>query len=63
MVKLLLLTATFAFAASTTVDEAQAFLDNAERSLLTLNIESGHADWIRANFITYDSEILSAAAE
>ena len=63
MKRLLLFIAPVLFAASPTIEDARTFLDNAEKILLTLNIESGHADWIRANFITYDSEILSAAAD
>jgi peptidyl-dipeptidase A len=51
------------FAASPTVDDARKFLDEAEKNLLKLNIESNRADWIGANFITYDSEILSASAD
>jgi peptidyl-dipeptidase A len=46
-----------------TLQEAKKFLDDAEAKLLLLNTEAAHADWIRANFITYDSEVLSAAAD
>ncbi len=60
---LLVFLAPVLFAASPTVEDARKFLADAEKNLLTLNVESGHADWIRANFITYDSEILSAAAD
>jgi peptidyl-dipeptidase A len=63
MVKLLLLLASAAFAATPTVEDARKFLDDAEKNLLVLSVESGRADWVRANFITYDSEILSAAAD
>ncbi len=43
--------------------DAKKFLDDAEKNLLKLSTEAGHADWIRANFITFDSEVLSAAAD
>jgi peptidyl-dipeptidase A len=46
-----------------TVSEAKAFLDAAEGKLLTLSVESNRADWVRSNFITDDSEILSAKAD
>jgi peptidyl-dipeptidase A len=51
------------FAASPTVEDARKFLNDAEKNLLKLNVEAGRADWVRANFITYDSELLSAAAD
>jgi peptidyl-dipeptidase A len=51
------------FAASPTVEDARKFLDDAEKNLLKLTVEAGRADWVRANFITYDSEMLSAAAD
>ena len=63
MRKLFLLAASVAFAAAPTVDDARKFLGDAEKNLLILNVESNRADWVRANFITYDSEILSAAAD
>ena len=43
--------------------DAKKFLDDAEQKLMKLQLEASHADWIRANFITYDSEVLSAAAD
>jgi peptidyl-dipeptidase A len=43
--------------------DARKFLDDAEKNLLRLSTEAGQADWIRANFITYDSEMLSAVAD
>ncbi len=53
-----------AFAAGPpTVQEAKKFLDDAEEKILVLSTEASHADWIRANFITYDSEVLSATAD
>src|SRR5579862_8670995 len=52
-----------AAAAPPTVQDAKKFLDDAESKLLILSTEAGHADWIRENFITYDSEKLSAVAD
>ncbi len=46
-----------------TVADAKAFLDAAEAKLLTLSVESNHADWVKSNFITDDTEILSAKAD
>jgi peptidyl-dipeptidase A len=46
-----------------TAQEAQKFLDDAEAKLLVVNTEASHADWIHSNFITVDSEVLSAAAD
>ncbi len=43
-----------------TVAEAQAFMDQAEQTLLDLAIFAGHADWIKSNFITEDSELVAA---
>jgi peptidyl-dipeptidase A len=63
MKTLLVFIAPILFAASPTVDDARKFLDDAEKNLLALSIESNHADWVHANFITYDSEIISAAAD
>ena len=51
------------FAASPTIEDARRFLDDAERNLLALSVDSDHADWVRANFITYDTELLSSAAD
>jgi peptidyl-dipeptidase A len=50
------------FAASKipTVADAQAFLQKAEAQLTGLNIDSSRADWIRANFITDDTEAVAA---
>jgi peptidyl-dipeptidase A len=50
-------------AGSPTVDEASKFLDDAEAKSLALGTEANHADWIHSNFITFDSEVLSAAAD
>ena len=43
--------------------DARKFLDDAEKNLLRLSTEAAQADWIRANFITYDSEMLSAVED
>ena len=63
MRSLLLLIAPALFASPPTVDDARKFLDGAEKKLLALSTEASHADWIHDNFITYDSEIVSAAAD
>jgi peptidyl-dipeptidase A len=64
MKKLLLLVAGLpAFAAPPTVQDAKRFLDEAEAKLLVLTTEAGHADWVHENFITFDTETLSATAD
>jgi peptidyl-dipeptidase A len=45
-----------------TVAEAEAFMRQAEARLSDLSIEQSHADWVHDNFITEDSEVLSATA-
>jgi peptidyl-dipeptidase A len=45
-----------------TVDDAKKFLDDAEQRLLTLSNESQQASWVEENFITDDTESLSALA-
>ena len=42
--------------------EALSFLDAAEKKLLALGVEAGRAGWVQANFITEDTEALSALA-
>jgi peptidyl-dipeptidase A len=42
--------------------DAQAFVEEASRRLLDLTIRAGRAQWVQANFITYDTEILAAEA-
>src|SRR4051794_9408680 len=44
-----------------TAAEAAKFIDEAEKRLKELNIEAGRAAWVQANFITYDTQVLSAA--
>ncbi len=41
---------------------AEQFINAAEKQLAGLYIKSSQADWINSNFITYDTENLSAAA-
>jgi peptidyl-dipeptidase A len=45
-----------------TVEDARKFLDEAQKRLLDLSIEGQRAQWVQENFITYDTEILAAAA-
>src|SRR5258708_39670342 len=45
-----------------TVQEAPRFLKDAEEKLLVLASESGRASWVQSNFITQDTEALSALA-
>jgi peptidyl-dipeptidase A len=46
-----------------TVAEARAFIEGAERRLLHLWIKAGRADWVAENFITDDTEEISAEAD
>src|SRR6516225_8604897 len=46
-----------------TSDEARQFLTDAEDRLNTLNVEQQRADWVHENFITDDTEALSAKAD
>ncbi len=43
-------------------EDAARFVDQAEARLLELGIAANHAAWVQANFITYDTQILAAAA-
>jgi peptidyl-dipeptidase A len=45
-----------------TVEEARRFVDQADARLLELALEANRASWVQANFITVDTESLSAAA-
>ena len=45
-----------------TAESAKAFLDEAEKKMDALSLESAQAAWIQSNFITEDSEAVSAAA-
>jgi len=43
-----------------TVADARAFMDSAENEFLKLSVEQQHASWVQSNFITDDTEMLSA---
>src|SRR5580698_5565509 len=45
-----------------TVAEAQAFMKKAEAQLLDLGVRAGRASWVQENFITDDTETMSAQA-
>jgi len=45
------------------VAEAQAFMKNAEDQLQDLNVRASRASWVQENFITDDTEVLSAQAQ
>jgi peptidyl-dipeptidase A len=49
-------------AAAPTAAEAAAFIDRAEQELSGLSVDAEHANWVQANFITSDTEYLSAGA-
>jgi peptidyl-dipeptidase A len=49
--------------AQPTVEDARKFLADAEEKLLALNVEDQQANWIQENFITDDSEAISAKAD
>lgn len=46
-----------------TVEEAKAFLDDAEARLFDLGNKSQQADWVHANFITSDTDQIAADAD
>ncbi len=46
-----------------TVAEAQAFMDEAERTLLDLAVFASRADWIKSTYITQDTELVAARAD
>ena len=46
-----------------TVAEAEAFMKKAEAQLEDLGIRAGRASWVQENFITDDTEVLSAQAQ
>ena len=46
-----------------TLAEAEAFMKNAEQQLDDLGIRAGRAQWVQENFITDDTETLSAQAQ
>jgi peptidyl-dipeptidase A len=43
-----------------TPQEARRFINDAEKKLLLLNVDAGRADWIKATYITDDSEAVAA---
>ncbi len=47
---------------SATVAEAQAFMKKAEDQLVDLGVRAGRASWVQENFITDDTETMSAQA-
>jgi peptidyl-dipeptidase A len=49
-------------AAAPTVDEAGAFLADAEARLLDLGVKEGRAEWVAENFITEDTGAIAAEA-
>src|SRR5208283_882763 len=46
-----------------TVAEAEAFIKSAEAKLLELSVNASRADWVKATYITDDTEILAAQAD
>jgi peptidyl-dipeptidase A len=46
-----------------TVAEAEAFMKHAEEVLADLNVRAGRAGWVQENFITEDTELMSAQAQ
>jgi peptidyl-dipeptidase A len=48
--------------AAPTVEQAKAFLDDAEKRLLDLSVKESRAGWVEENFITFDTEAMAAAA-
>lgn len=46
-----------------TVAEAEAFMKNAEEQLEDLSVRANRASWVQENFITDDTEIISAQAQ
>ncbi|MDQ6708632.1 MAG: M2 family metallopeptidase [Acidobacteriota bacterium] len=44
-------------------EDAKSFLENVEKKLLALSVDSTRADWVRSTFITGDTEILAAKAD
>src|ERR671918_761707 len=45
-----------------TAEDAKAFLDTVNQSMLKLGIEASQAGWVQQNFITADTEALGARA-
>jgi len=49
-------------AGAPTVEQAKAFLDDAEKGLLELGVKQSRASWVQENFITADTEQIAADA-
>src|SRR4029077_5942842 len=49
--------------AVTAQPDAKRFIEDAEARLLTLTVDAGRADWVKATYITGDTEILAAQAD
>ncbi len=49
--------------AAPTATQARAFMEQAEKQLAELGIKANQASWVAANFITEDTEALSAEAQ
>src|SRR5687767_5340131 len=45
-----------------TVDEAKAFVEEADKKILELSVTADRANWIQSTYITEDTEILAAEA-
>ena len=56
------LTGACALAQAPAIDEARAFVEDAEARLLDLWVDAGRAAWIQNNFITDDTNAIAAAA-
>ncbi len=52
-----------ALAAPPTLADARKFIEDAEARLLTLNVDSGRADWVKSTYITDDTEAIAAQAD
>ena len=51
------------FSGAATADEAQRFITNVEKELAELSVKWNRADWVANNFITSDTEELTADAQ
>src|ERR1700737_605289 len=49
-------------AGAPTGEQANAFLDDAEKRLLDLGVKQSRASWVQENFITFDTEAMAADA-
>ncbi len=63
LVFIMVLFSIFNLHATPTVEEAKAFVEQAEATLLELWIDTERVVWLQNNFITHDTEILSAQAQ